>query len=235
VRASAKVSSGESSIVQQSIAPLKVEASDYAEDMATESALTPTIVLAHGAGAGRSSGWMRYVAGALEARGARVVTFDFDYIAAGRKLPDKAPVLEARFVDVWREAAEVSQGPMIAAGKSMGGRIASMVASREGFGRAPDGLVFFGYPLHPPGKPAQRRDAHLPAITAPMLFVHGTKDPFGTPGEMEELLESLPSARLRMVDRGDHSLIVRRGQPVDDSVLDDVASWIRTLPESKEV
>lgn len=178
---------------------------------------------------------MRYVAGALEARGARVVTFDFDYIAAGRKLPDKAPVLEARFVDVWKEAAEASQGPMIAAGKSMGGRIASMVAARGGFVPPPAGLVYFGYPLHPPGKPTQRRDAHLPAITAPMLFVHGTKDPFGTPGEMEELVESLPSARLRMVDRGDHSLIVRRGQPVDDSVLDDVASWIRTLPESKEV
>lgn len=203
--------------------------------MATEPARTPTIVLAHGAGAGRSSGWMRYVAGALEARGTRVVTFDFDYIAAGRKIPDKAPELEARFVDVWREAAETAEGPMIAAGKSMGGRIASMVAAREGFGRAPAGLVFFGYPLHPPGKPAQRRDAHLPAVTAPMLFIHGSKDPFGTPGEMEALVAQLPTATLHLVDRGDHSLIVRRGQPVDDSVLDDVTSWIRTLPESKEV
>lgn len=194
-----------------------------------------TIVLAHGAGAGSASNWMRQTAAALESRGLRVVTFDFDYISAGRKIPDKAPALEARFIDVWSEVAATAQGPLIAAGKSMGGRIASMVAARQAFVPAPSGLVFFGYPLHPPGKPAQRRDAHLPDITCPMLFVHGTKDPFGTPGEMESLAASLPGAGLRLVDRGDHSLIVRRGHPVDGSVLDEVTTWIRALPEPKEV
>ncbi len=196
---------------------------------------SPTVVLAHGAGAGSASSWMRQTTAALEARGIQVVTFDFEYISAGRKIPDKAPVLEARFIDVWTTVAATAQGPLIAAGKSMGGRIASMVAARHAFVPAPAGLVFFGYPLHPPGKPTQRRDAHLPGITCPMLFAHGSKDPFGTPGEMQALVAQLPTADLHMVDRGDHSLITRRGQPVDDLVLDAVSEWIHRLPTGKQV
>lgn len=192
----------------------------------------PTVVLAHGAGAGQNSGWMQHVATGLEARGARVITFDFPYMAEGRKLPDKAPVLEARFIDVWNDAARTAAGPMFAAGKSMGGRIASMVAARQAFTPAPAGLIFFGYPLHPPNKPAQRRDAHLPAITSPMLFVHGTRDPFGTPEELTALTAGLPTSRLALVERGDHSLITKRGQPVAGDLLDMVAAWMASpLPE----
>lgn len=186
-----------------------------------------TFVLAHGAGAGQHHPWMRHVAAGLEARGFRVVTFDFPYVAEGRKVPDKAPVLEAAFIKVWEEAARTATGPMVAAGKSMGGRMASMVAARQGFAPAPAGLVFFGYPLHPPGKPEQRRDRHLPAITVPMLFVHGTKDPFGTPEEMTQLVTGLPRATLHLVDKGDHSLITRRGQPLSSDVIDLVVNWTR--------
>lgn len=191
------------------------------------SAGTPTLVLAHGAGAGRHHPWMRHVAAGFESRGFRVFTFDFPYMAEGRKLPDKAPVLEAAFVAAWTEAARHATGPMFAAGKSMGGRMASMVAARQGFNPAPAGLLFFGYPLHPPNKPAQRRDTHLPDITAPMLFLHGTKDPFGTPDEMTALVAGLPLAALHLVDRGDHSLIVGRGKPVSEDVLDHAAQWAR--------
>lgn len=185
-----------------------------------------TIVLAHGAGAGQHHPWMRHVAAGLTARGFRVVTFDFPYVAEGRKLPDKAPVLEAAFAKAWADAAREADGPMIAAGKSMGGRIASMVAARGGFTPAPAGLIFFGYPLHPPAKPQQRRDTHLPAIAAPMLFLHGTKDPFGTPEEMQALTARLPAATLHLVERGDHSLIARRGTPVSDDLLDLASRWI---------
>lgn len=169
---------------------------------------------------------MRHVAAGFTARGFRVVTFDFPYMAAGRKLPDKAPVLEASFAAAWTNARREADGPMIAAGKSMGGRIASMVASRGGFTPAPAGLIFFGYPLHPPGKPQQRRDGHLPAITAPMLFLHGTRDPFGTPEEMQALVAGLPAATLHLVEQGDHSLIARRGKPVSEDVLDLASRWI---------
>ena len=99
-----------------------------------------TLVLAHGAGAGQGHPWMRHVAAGFEARGLRVVTFDFPYMAERRKLPDKAPVLEAAFINAWEDAARTATGPMFAAGKSMGGRIASMVAARGGFTPAPAGL-----------------------------------------------------------------------------------------------
>lgn len=184
-----------------------------------------TLVLAHGAGAGQAHPWMRHVAAGFDARGLRVVTFDFPYIAQGRKLPDKSPVLEAAFVKVWEEAARAADGPLLAAGKSMGGRIASMVAARQGFAPVPAGLIFFGYPLHPPGKPEQRRDRHLPDIKVPTLFIHGTKDPFGTPDEMTGLVAGLPGATLHLVDKGDHSLIAKRGQPVPDDLLDRVRDW----------
>jgi predicted alpha/beta-hydrolase family hydrolase len=184
-----------------------------------------TLVLAHGAGAGHNHPWMRHVAAGFEARGLRVVTFDFPYMAEGRKMPDKAPVLEAAFIKVWEDAARTATGPMFAAGKSMGGRMASMVAARQAFVPAPAGLVFFGYPLHPPGKPEQRRDKHLPDITVPMLFLHGTKDPFGTPDEMTSLVAGLLGASLDLVDKGDHSLITKRGQPVSDTLLDRVVAW----------
>lgn len=192
-----------------------------------------TIVLAHGAGAGRDHPWMAAVARAFEARGARVVRFNFPYMDGGRRRPDRPAVLEARFAEAWREAAASATGPMIAAGKSMGGRIASQVAAAGGFAPAPAALIFFGYPLHPPRRPLQRRDAHLPAITQPMLFLHGTRDPFGTPEEMTALVKSLPTATLRLVDGGDHSLVKRKTKdPTSTSVDDSVAfavTWLREL------
>ena len=112
----------------------------------------------------------------------------------------------------------------------MGGRMASQIAAK---GEACDGLVFFGYPLHPPAKPAQRRDAHLPRITAPMLFVQGERDAFGTKDEMVPLVASLGKrATLLVVPWGDHSLAVpkksgKTQDEVDASVLDAVAAWVR--------
>jgi len=187
----------------------------------------PTLVLAHGAGAGQSHPWMRHVSAHFEDQGFRVVTFDFPYMTEGRKLPDKAPTLEAAFLRAWEQAARDARGPMFAAGKSMGGRIASMVAAKGGFSPAPAGLVFLGYPLHPPGAPEKRRDGHLPDITVPMLFVHGERDPFGTPEEMTMLADRLPNATLHLVEKGDHSLAARRGTPVAPDVLDVAVRWMR--------
>ena len=192
-----------------------------------------TIVLAHGAGAGKDHPWMLKVARAFEARGISVVRFNFPYKDAGKGVPDKAPVLEAHFAKVWKDAAASAKGPMIAAGKSMGGRIASQVAAAGGFDPAPAALIFFGYPLHPPGKPTQRRDAHLPKIKVPMLFLHGTRDPFGTPDEMTTLAASLPSSKLHIVDGGDHSLVAsKRASAGGDSVelaVATAAGWIDSL------
>ena len=109
-------------------------------------------------------------------------------------MPDKAEVLEA----AWRKAIEAARAqlaslPLFIGGKSMGGRIASQVAAQGGNGTLA-GLVYLGYPLHPPGNPAKRRDAHLPRIAEPMLFVQGSRDTFGTAGEIRSLLPSLQRA-----------------------------------------
>ena len=186
-----------------------------------------TFVLAHGAGAGRDHPWMQRVARAFEASGVHVVTFNFPYTEAGRRATDRGPVLEAHFARVWKEAVASATGPMFAAGKSMGGRIASQVAAKGGFDPAPAGLIFFGYPLHPPGKPAQRRDRHLPQITVPILFLHGTRDPFGTPEDMQALAASLPRATLHLIDGGDHSLVAtKKADPKGESVERAVATAI---------
>jgi predicted alpha/beta-hydrolase family hydrolase len=191
------------------------------------------MVFAHGAGAGASHPWMRAVADGFARRGVSIVTFDFPYVEAGRRRPDSGPELEAAFADVWRDAVRdlPPRTRLFAGGKSMGGRIASQLAARDGFTPAPAGLVFFGYPLHPPRQPARRRDRHLPRIGVPMLFVHGTRDPFGSPDEMHALVDHLHGADLHLVEGGNHSLEApKRMDPGGQSLegaLDRAAAWIR--------
>ena len=187
------------------------------------------MVVAHGAGAGQNSPFMVRAGEGLAARGITAATFDFPYMAARKNVPDKAPVLEQAWREAIEEARRVMGGlPLFIGGKSMGGRIASQVAAQGVDGVS--GLVFLGYPLHPPGKPQQRRDAHLPAIAAPMLFVQGTRDAFGTADEIRELLPTLQRATLHEIAGGDHSFKVSgRGAPKPDAVLagilDTVRSW----------
>ena len=181
------------------------------------------LILAHGAGAGQRSPFMVAAARALSSRGIAVATFDFPYMSARRRVPDRAPVLEQAWRDAiaaWREQDQAGL-PLFIGGKSMGGRIASHVAAQGDAGVR--GLVFLGYPLHPPGKPAARRDAHLPSIAAPMLFVQGSRDAFGTTDEIRELLPRLAHATLFEVPGGDHSFKVPRAGGVSQ---DDVFTQI---------
>jgi predicted alpha/beta-hydrolase family hydrolase len=189
-------------------------------------------VLAHGAGAGQASPFMTRFARGITDRGITAATFDFPYMAARRKAPDPGPVLEA----CWRSAIERARLEfgtltLFIGGKSMGGRIASQVAAQTATGIS--GLVFLGYPLHPPGRPNQRRDAHLPLIMVPMLFVQGTRDTFGTADEIRALLPKLQRASIYEVSGGDHSLKVPARSPVkqDDvltKVMDEVSRWMLT-------
>jgi len=179
-------------------------------------------VLAHGAGAGSSHPWMVRFAEGLVARGVTTVTFDFPYIVAGKKLPDRAEVLEATYRAIVEQARK-RFGSVAIGGKSMGGRIASQIAS-------PDVtcLVFFGYPLHPPGKPEKRRDEHLPRVGVPMLFVQGARDAFGGEDEIVPLAKKL-HASVHVVAQGDHSLVVpkRLDQAASDAAaLDAAASFL---------
>ncbi|HEU5317108.1 MAG TPA: alpha/beta family hydrolase [Chloroflexota bacterium] len=189
------------------------------------------VILAPGAGAGQGSAFMVRLGRSLAQRGFAAATFDFPYMIAGRHVPDRTPVLE----ESWREA--IAEGrrdwgplPLFIGGKSMGGRIASNVAAGKNVGTLA-GVVFFGYPLHPPGKPDQRRDAHLPSIEEPMLFVQGSRDTFGTAAEIREMLPRLQRATLHEVVGGDHSLKVlardRAGtaDPLEEAIAA-AAAWM---------
>ena len=183
------------------------------------------LILAHGAGGGQTSSFMVRAGKELAARGITVATFDFPYITAGRSVPDKPPVLEAHWrqtIDEVRRRAEFARLPLFIGGKSMGGRIASHVAAAGVEGIA--GLVFFGYPLHPPGRPEQRRDGHLPDISMPMLFIQGTRDQFGTSAEIRELLPRLATTtELVEIADGDHSFKTRAkvtGRKPDAALVD---------------
>ncbi len=169
------------------------------------------IVLGHGAGAPQTHPWMVRMARALAARGLDVVTFNFLYTEAKRRLPDKAAVLESTWravVDGVRAHAP-RRGRLFIGGKSMGGRIATQVAAApEGLG-ALAGLVLLGYPLHPPGRPDKLRAAHLERVRAPMLFVQGSRDAFGSPAELEPFVAPLAprGTRIFAIEGGDHSLV----------------------------
>lgn len=195
------------------------------------------LVLAHGAGAGQTSPFMTRTARGLAARGVAVATFDFPYMTTRRKRPDAASVLEA----AWRDAVEAARAqpqisglPLFIGGKSMGGRIASHVAA-AGLDPPARGLVFLGYPLHPPNAPEKPRDAHLPSIRQPMLFVQGERDAFGTAGEIEQLIPRLSApVTLHVIRRGDHSFKVpARGAQSQDEVfeeiLETIVAWIAAV------
>ena len=192
---------------------------------------TPTalLVLAHGAGAGQKHPFMMRTARGLAARGIDVVTFDFPYMQTGRKVPDKAPVLEQAFHAAIAAARTMSRaGRVFIGGKSMGGRMATHLAAAG----VPDvaGVVALGYPLHPPGRPDQLRVAHLPSIRVPLLIVQGERDTFGTPDELRPYLTQIPGpATLHVVEGGDHSLTVRGRKGNDEAVLDVIGNWITAL------
>ena len=159
----------------------------------------PLFLFAHGAGGGMNFPFMTAVARGLEARGIGVVRFEFPYMKAGRRVPDREPVL----LQAWRDVvAEHGGGAAVAiGGKSMGGRMASMVAD-EAEVRA---LICFGYPFHPPGKPEQVRTAHLEHLRTPALILQGTRDPFGTRDDVAGYRLS-KNIRVDWIEGGDHSL-----------------------------
>jgi uncharacterized protein len=171
-----------------------------------------TLVLGHGAGAGQESGFMVAFSRALSTLGVDVVTFDFPYIQERRRIPDRPPVLEACYravIDAVHGDLKPRRGLFIG-GKSMGGRIATQVAAADR-SLAVDGLVLLGYPLHPPGRHEELRSKHLPAIGRPMLFVQGSRDAFGTPAELQPILDTLsPRPALYVVEGGDHSFKIPR-------------------------
>lgn len=172
-----------------------------------------TVLLAHGAGAAMDSPGMQAIAEALMEQGLRVARFEFAYMAARRqgmrKPPPKANILNPEYLDaVARLRAEI-QGSLLVGGKSMGGRVASMVADDLYAKGVIDGLVCLGYPFHPPEKPHEMRTAHLAGLKTPALICQGTRDPFGTREEVSGYPLS-DAIELLWLEDADHDLKPRR-------------------------
>src|SRR5204863_739127 len=192
------------------------------------------LLLAHGAGAGQGHPFMTGLARALTTVDVDVVTFDFPYTHAGRKLPDKQPVLEACFERVleWTRHRAASRGRarLFIGGKSMGGRMATHIGGRA---RAPlHGVIALGYPLRPPGGAGKDRTSHLAALRVPFLVVQGTRDSFGTPDDIRTAVAHVSTAvTIVPVEGGDHSFAVRGRPPAEvlASVAAAVAGWMRSL------
>lgn len=181
---------------------------------ATRALLTP------GAGADRNQAALVAIDEALAALGIVVERMDFPYRKAGRRAPDKAPVLIAAV-----EEAAAALGPdLVLGGRSMGGRICSMAVAQGLPARA---LVLVSYPLHPPGKPEKQveRTAHFPALAVPCLFVSGTRDAFGTPAELTAATKAIPGPVTHVwIDGGDHGLRKR-----DAEVAQAVTGWVEQI------
>ncbi len=195
------------------------------------------LILGHGAGAGQHSPWIVDCARSLSGLGLEIVTFNFLYTAQRRRVPDRRPLLDACYravIETVRERVAGARRPLFVGGKSMGGRIATHVAVTDRDLEL-NGLVLLGYPLHPPGRPTERRDAHLPDVGRPMLFVQGSRDAFGTPSELQPVVTALsPHATLHVVDGGDHSFKIGKKDPARQASLlteahRTIVEWVRGI------
>jgi hypothetical protein len=203
---------------------------DLALPAGRSEARSPVVILAHGAGNDMTSPFLVAVQEGIAAHGWACVRFNFPYKERGAKAPDKAPVLEACYRAVVAAVRERLAPPrLVIGGKSLGGRMASHLAAA---GENVDGLVFLGYPLHPPGRTDRLRDTHLPRIAAPMLFFAGTRDPLCDLELLKRTLRKLNApAELHVVAEGDHSFKVpKRTGRTHDQVLAEIveatAGWL---------
>lgn len=175
------------------------------------------VLLTPGAGAGRDNAQLVAIDKALTALGHTAERMDFPYRIAGRKSPDRPPVL----INAIRERAEAT-GASLLGGRSMGGRMCSMAVAE---GLPAEGLILVSYPLHPPGRPDKPRTEHLPSITVPCLFVSGTRDSFGRPDELEAATGTIPGPVTHVwLEGGDHGL---KGK--DKAVAAAVVEWVQKL------
>jgi predicted alpha/beta-hydrolase family hydrolase len=191
-------------------------------------------VLAHGAGAGMAHRFMEEVATGLADRGIATLRYQFPYMEKGSKRPDAPAVahaaVRAAVAEAERRCADL---PLLAGGKSFGGRMTSQAQAIKPLPGV-RGLVFLGFPLHPAGKPATDRATHLSDVLTPMLFVQGTQDKLAEPALIGPVVSALGSATLHQVEAADHAFHVlarsgRNDREVMTEILDAVAAWVRAI------
>lgn len=195
------------------------------------------LVLAHGAGAGMRHPFMHHAAEALAGEGVATLRYQFPYMDAGGRRPDPPAVAEAAVcVAVAKARAMVPELPLFAGGKSFGGRMTSTAQAHAPLD-AVRGLVFLGFPLHPPGQPGTTRAAHLERVTVPMLFLQGTRDSLAVLDLMRSVCDHLGArATLHVVDGADHSFaVLKRSGRTNEEVLKELATttagWISRIAD----
>ncbi|KAF2411640.1 dienelactone hydrolase [Microbacterium sp. B35-04] len=204
---------------------------DVSADLVAPASPWAFAALAHGAGAGYRHPFLTGFADALAREGVATLRFNFPYVEAGRRMPGPAAHAVATWAAVHAEmVARAADAPVFALGKSYGGRMASMAAA-EGV-IDPSGLVYLGYPLHPPGSPDRARTAHLPDVPQPQLFVEGTNDPFIDPhDQLEAAVASCQEAEIMWIDGGGHSFEVKgRKRPpaeIAAGLAPQIVAWMR--------
>ena len=194
------------------------------------------LVLAHGAGAGMHHPFMEMLAGELASVGVATFRYQVPYMEERRRIPDSPAVLTATVVAAVRAAAEAAPGlPLLAGGKSMGGRMTSQAAAEHPLDGV-RGLVFFGFPLHPPNRPGTKRADHLARVTTPMLFLQGTRDTLADLKLLRPLCAKLGSrATLHIIETADHSFHgLKRSGKSDAEVLRELAETAASWAEGIE-
>jgi predicted alpha/beta-hydrolase family hydrolase len=197
------------------------------------------LVLAHGAGAGMSHSFMENVAAEFAAAGVATLRYQFPYMEQRRRVPDKPAVSTATVVAAVREAAKLAAGlPLLAGGKSMGGRMTSQAAAERPLDGV-RGLVLLGFPLHPPGRPGTKRADHLAKVNVPMLFLQGTRDTLAELTLLRPICAKLgPRATLHVIETADHSFhVLKSSGKSDEEVLrelvETVVSWAEGIKETQ--
>ena len=186
--------------------------------------MSPTLILTHGAGAGTKHPFFGRFGHALRERAIRVRTYDLPYMRAGKKRVDPPAICHTAIRDEVARAAGEDDAPLFAGGKSFGGRMTSQAAAEGPLDRV-RGLVFLGFPLHPPGKPGTSRAEHLARVGVPMLFLQGTRDEFAALDLLRPVVASLGDrATLHLVDGADHSFhVLKSSGRGDGDVIDELA------------
>ncbi|PYP40367.1 MAG: alpha/beta hydrolase [Gemmatimonadetes bacterium] len=188
------------------------------------------LVLAHGAGAGMRHPFLERAAAALAASRIATYRYEFPYMERHAQRPDPPAVAEARVREAVAEAARAAPGlPLLAGGKSFGGRMTSQAQANAALAGV-RGLVFFGFPLHPPGRPSTARAEHLSQVQVPMLFLQGTRDEFATRELLRGVIDNLGRrATVHLVDDGDHSFKVpKRTGKTEADVIRELAHAVET-------
>jgi predicted alpha/beta-hydrolase family hydrolase len=183
------------------------------------------LVLAHGAGAGMTHPFLETLANELAAASVATFRYQFPYMEQKRRAPDRPPVLTATVAAAVREAAKAAPGlPLLAGGKSMGGRMTSTAAAQQPL-EGVRGVVFFGFPLHPPDRPGTKRGDHLPDVKLPMLFLQGTRDTFADLNLLRPICAKLgATATLHVIEGADHSFhLLKSSGKTDAEVLKGLA------------